>query len=111
MSKSETKRKPVWRVNTGNGVPSDLGGEVLYMDGLVLVATECTRTEAAMWAIFEGSNASLAAYETTRTREAKYEKVECGYCEGDGVLYHEEESNNNLKCYCCNGKGYRLEAL
>ena len=103
--------KPVWRVNTGNGVPSDLGNLIVYGDGVIVPNDRDYSSNIFLWEPNDFKCCNIAIYQTTRTRKAKYEKVECGYCKGAGVLYHEEESNDNLKCYCCNGKGYRLEAL
>lgn len=101
MNKREAKRKPVWKVNTGNGVPSDLGGVVVDFSGAIYDSlSHDTLTDKKYWNWYYSVRPVISAYQTTRTREAKYEKVECGYCKASGVLYHEEESNNNLKCYC-----------
>lgn len=68
--------KPVWRMNTGNGVPSDLGSFVLYEK-----ATKADKVEGYhfnhddKWLI--KNYMDIYAYKTTRTKPAKYRGVKC----------------------------------
>ena len=65
------RMKPVWRLNTGKGVPSDYEKEV-YPKCVI----ECCGILALgrldfLWSLSR-INLSVYAYETTRTKEAKY---------------------------------------
>lgn len=66
---SDKQEKPVWRLNTGNGVPSDFFRSVILCDGGVM--DWCQSFSSKEFAIIKGS-LNIAAYETNRTRKAKY---------------------------------------
>lgn len=107
--------KPVWRVNTGQGVPSDLGDFSMYRDLNILGTSGLDRKIDRVW-FTRGNDLDIIAYQTTRTRKAKYERVGCTECEGKGretvydIEVHVEYRTRN-KCPHCNGKGYTLEAI
>jgi hypothetical protein len=66
--------KPVWRMNTGNGVPSDLDiyGEVAIVSGKIRPVRNRKGfgdTEPSRWELMRSSD--IYAYQTTRTRQAK----------------------------------------
>lgn len=103
-----SKQKPVWRMNTGRGVPSDLGGRILYSNGLEVWTKSGHWYCPDSWGLFSGVH--IHAYQTTRTKAAKHERMECGVCDGDG-FYLGENSRVERTCKTCNGKGYRLEAI
>lgn len=68
-----TAMKPIWRMNTGNGVPSDYSFvNVLYQEGELYSDYDRIRqvTKPCDWVIEEG-HYNIIAYQTTRTREAK----------------------------------------
>ena len=65
------KLKPVWRMNTGNGVPSDLDEMFCYLDKMI---------ERNHHSLFYGcddtfsineTESDIYAYQTTRVKEAK----------------------------------------
>lgn len=76
--------KPVWRMNTGSGVPGDYSFlNLLFQEGELYSDWDRTRQmhEPEDWVIKDGHNNIIAyAYQTKRTKPAKYEKVECGNC-------------------------------
>lgn len=103
MSNQEQKRKPVWRVPNYDGcVPSDLGP-------LVLVDKDIISSElflrGSQWFKLDFI-LDVLAYQTTRTKAAKCERVECWeyLCVG-GYL----DVSRTVKCPRCNGKSYTLE--
>ncbi len=112
-------QKPVWRMNTGNGVPSDLGDEALFTD-ISTCKTEVSMIEGyisyirrhnEVWDIYE--IAPITAYQTTRTKKTKYEQVECFKCNDSrfkGLVFCGGYFEYR-KCPNCNGKGYRLERI
>lgn len=46
-----------------------------------------------------------SVFKTTRTKVAKYERVDCGLCDCTGMATILDRCND------CNGKGYTLEAI
>ncbi len=81
-------QKPVWRMGNGFGVSDALDNALFY-------------------------HGNIVAYQTTRTKPAKYERVECFKCNNSrfkGLVfcggYFEYK-----KCPHCKGKGYRLERI
>lgn len=107
----QRQHKPVWRVNTVDGVPSDFGDVVLTDDGLVSSYSSSVsfigfrRVEYGDY---------VEAYQTSRTKAAKYENVECKSCFGEGCqLGSDIESGGIVRCGAtcpyCNGKGHTLE--
>lgn len=99
--------KPVWRVNSGNGVPSDLGKKVMFTDGVLSEPWDSDFTDNRQWKLTDNNPANYSAYQTTRTKAAKYKRVECREC-WDGWYY---EDGMEKPCYRCNEKGYTLEAI
>jgi len=126
--------KPVWRINTGNGVPSDAASnpKVLFLCGWL--SRGITPAEDWDW-LGSGSATSIKAYETNRTKPAKYDRVVCGACCGLGdVIFYELKLDAKLpvvisevdmkplrykdyqtetirKCPHCNGTGYIMDRL
>lgn len=103
--------KQVWRMNSGAGVPSDAKrfGEVVFYGGEHDKLD--SEPEEYYWHIDE-CEPDIIAYETNRTREAKYERVECDVCFGRGDLELHSVLNTSADvCRKCNGKGYRLEMV
>lgn len=97
--------KPVWRLNTGRGVPSDRAGEsaVLYARG-VLSETGYNNYN---WSLVDEDCYPIVAYQTTRTRRAKYEKCHC--CNGEGFFRGFLFIDGLLeRCAYCNGSGRGL---
>lgn len=108
-----SKQKPVWRMNTGRGVPSDLGSDFIFGDG-----EPKGRSPLAVSCVWDlkGDMMDIIAYQTTRTKAPKFERVECDCCLCTGnELGIEVESGGIIqygtKCPHCNGKSYRLEAV
>jgi len=63
--------KPVWRMNAGRGVPDDVlkRPKVLFFNG----ALSSGATVASDWNwLFLKGRMSIYAYQTNRTKEAKY---------------------------------------
>jgi hypothetical protein len=103
--------KPVWRLNTGNGVPSDLDmcGEVSIVSGKIRPVRNRKGfgdTEPSRWELMGSSD--IYAYRTTRTREAKYEMIDCDCCSG-GYL-QSTKGDRFLECWDCRGFGVTREA-
>lgn len=97
--------KQVWRVNAGQGVPSDLGDGLLFGDGQLGALTGDFENNRNLWifaAAVSHENLDITAYQTNRTRKAKYERVECMHCDGHRDIV------GVSKCARCNGKGWRL---
>jgi hypothetical protein len=107
--------KPVWRMNTGNGVPSDLGDYFIFKSGDIREINKNNRARLSSLSMFVNAGCALdiVAYQTTRTREAKYERVRCKCCGGIGVLPEPIKTGDftSIFCYTCNGKGHTLEAM
>lgn len=107
------KQKPVWRMNTGRGVPSDLQSYLIDKSGIKYFAYGEFRDDDNLWTLeTEFCGSDVAAYKTTRTKAAKYGRMECG-CK-DGVFYMPSIEGGYYEphpCDKCNGKGYRLEAV
>lgn len=109
------KQKPVWRMNTGCGVPSDVTRrpKVLFSGGILGGFASASHLE---WSNPDIINNIVVAYQTNRTKAAKYELVDCEECLGgyegsfdpSGAMGYMQSTN---KCKNCNGKGYRLEAV
>lgn len=110
-----SNQKPVWRMNSGAGVPSDLGGFVLYEGAAKSEKVQGYHfNHNDKWLI--KNYMDIAAYQTTRTKAARYERVECAYCCGTG---HDGWLDTAVDkfieyidiCQHCNGKGYTLEKI
>lgn len=105
-----TKLKPVWRMNRGEGVPSDLGGSSMYFDGEVLDVYPFDRDNSMIWDIIDRDSNEMCAYQTTRTRAAKFERVKCDDCHGYGEVIHEYRGPTRYHqftetCNKCSGTG------
>ena len=103
--------KPVWRINTGNGVPSDFKSGFLYMDGSLFFCNDvATMPEIYFSLEADYSESDVSAYETNRTKAAKFERVECEYCKGCGFVQNHlcvlELLFEHKKCLKCQGRGY-----
>lgn len=61
--------KPVWRLNKGEGVPSDLGAYVVYVGDNGKLPTVKNESDY-LWLLGKHPN-EIYAYQTTRTRKAK----------------------------------------
>lgn len=99
--------KPVWRVNTGNGVPSDFdGGSIVYMDGCLI--TSFGNSKDPEYFVLTGNDCNIAAYQTNRTKEAKYEKDACDECLGSGNEINWDDENclpiDETTCQSCEGR-------
>lgn len=96
-------QKPVWRMNTGNGVPSDtkIHPVILFRDGKVTYSVSV----AGKWVwTLRGKSDDIAAYQTNRTKAANFERVMCESCTGTG---------SNIFCDCnkCNGTGRMVRRI
>lgn len=98
---SSIKRKPVWRVSTGNPPPKN---DSLYPYNIICANGNTSKASMCVDFSFQDQPDDVVAYQTTRTREAKYKKVECLECD-----YFKDW----LDCDCqhCNGKGYILKEI
>jgi hypothetical protein len=62
--------KPVWRLNTGKGVPSAFGGKTYVPDSLLSIRERSDyKYKDRLWV--KTGVYDIYAYQTTRTREAK----------------------------------------
>lgn len=103
---NDQKLKPVWRMNTGNRVPvsfQDCSEVILTKDknSVCRLSNMVKRTDPQGNAYLEVGqywSEKAYAYQTTRTKAAKYERVMCKSCVGTG---------SNIFCDCskCNGTG------
>jgi hypothetical protein len=103
------KEKPVWRINTGAGVPSDLGDEVVLKSG------KHRKTRDHNFGVGDlrdgrwdktGIGSDIYAYQTTRTKAAKYHRVQCDWC----VSGYELTGISTCDvCRKCNGHGFYWE--
>lgn len=101
-------QKTVWRVNKGGGVPIDFKAGVFMFDG-VKRFSKIYAIDDVLWTIeSEPSSYCIYAYETNRTREAKYTRVECEYCESKGLIFIEYLYST---CTNCHMRGYIWEAI
>ena len=107
---SDKVMKEVWRVNNNNGVPSDLGGFVFYLDGWKGWPLESAIKFDDCWRVDGKASREIYAYQTNRTREAKYELVDCDKCYGTGD-YKSSDGRKSYRCPSCNGKGHTLEPI
>lgn len=102
-----TKQKPVWRMNTGNGVPSDYaGGKIFHSFSGLMKGGQAFFYHSYLRDI-DMDGRDVIAYQTNRTKAAKYERVDCDCDEGTIHL----KGGYHTKCGLCNGKGYTLEAI
>lgn len=99
--------KPVWRVNSGAGVPSDLGDMIMFANGALSKPWFADFIADGQW-FLTGKPSDYAAYQTNRTRKAKYERVECGECDYTGVICN---YSDEVECPYCYGKGYILKPI
>lgn len=101
--------KTVWRMNGGRGVPSDLGSEVLHEKYGFIRGN--INTHPAAWHLKKDGR-NITAYQTTRTSEAKYDRVECENCYGRGDMELHSMLNTGADiCKDCYGKGWKLERV
>lgn len=63
--------KPVWRLNTDNGVPIDLGFKMVTKTLRNGHASEAHKNDNGFWSLDRPDQLAIYAYQTTRTREAK----------------------------------------
>lgn len=101
--------KPVWRMNTGDVVPSDLGDKILFTDLTVRSGIPKSWMEFFYWELspYE-TDLRFYAYETNRTKAAKYERVECCECKGMGASFRTIRQELT-ECRNCDGMGYTME--
>lgn len=104
MSNTNVRVKPVWRLNQGGGVPSDMKFNMLsasMRSGHLSVAHSKIDS---YWSLNELKPLRVYAYETTRTKVGKYGWVDCKVCEGTGHIWVD---------YCdnCNGQGNTRELI
>lgn len=106
MSNVNVRVKPVWRLNTGIE-PNDRkeAGWVMYKAGGIL--QEGYRYYS--WSLLDHGIAPIYAYETTRTKAAKHEKVGCFACRGIGKVLAVYESHT--ACQDCKGHGHTWESI
>lgn len=102
--------KPVWRMNSGLGVPSDshTSLEVLFDNGAIRHMR--MSPELYHWGL-DMPECYIAAYKTNRTRKAKYESIPCPFCVGLSALILRVNGDHVNYCPHCNGKGYRLDRV
>lgn len=81
-------KKPVWRMNTGK-VPVDLGKELIFNDMTIRggdtsrAIPKSWREDPIYWELSPyKDDLCFYAYQTTRTKAAKYELVDCEECLG-----------------------------
>lgn len=101
-------QKPVWRMNSGNPPPKDdslYPYKIACANGGISKASMCVD-----WSLQDQPD-DVVAYQTNRTRKAKYERVECDVCRGLGFSSKTPIFGLKIMCLHCNGKGYRLEAV
>lgn len=66
-------KKPVWRLNTGKGVPSDLGGQAMYFNGEISTIDIEDRLSSWLRTIESQYNSDdIYAYQTNRTKGSKH---------------------------------------
>ena len=98
-----SKQKPVWRMNAGQVVPSDLGGKFITANGYIKDIRQDNMQLLDRLGIFiiDGCALDIYAYQTNRVKAAKFEREHCWPCDGFGYLKH-----RGLDC-CpnCNGTG------
>ena len=112
-SEMHRKNKPVWRLNTGDGVPSDLKFKIISKTLRFGHASEAHKSNDDFWILNGEDELTVYAYETNRTREAKYEQVECKECINNqfkGLVYCGGYFEYR-KCPRCNGKCYTLDTI
>lgn len=67
---SEPKEKPVWKLNSGDGVPNDLGEEVFISDFVGIRGSGDLKNWDGYWSIQDDMNIDF--YQTNRTKPSKY---------------------------------------
>lgn len=109
---SDQVMKPVWRMNTGRGVPSDFGGFVMYENDGEAVKKQhlSTPSKTDHFSILRDGR-DITHYQTNRTKAAMYERKDCLVCDGKGWFKSYATDYKRGTCHCCNGKGWRLEAI
>jgi len=106
------KMKPVWRMNTGKGVPEDLGEWVVYEKNQNATPVKSVHLLPYVWhpEAFSRNKRHLRkiyAYETARTKEAKYRMTAC-----ECVLQLSKCGiSENMICLKCKGKGMVREQI
>lgn len=98
--------KPVWRVNMGIE-PKDSFG-MAFVRG----EEEPHGDEGWTWnwELEPDFDEPVIAYQTTRTKAAKYRDIECKSCEGEGRRFGEKGILEG-DCQHCSGKGHNLEKI
>jgi len=114
---SDKTMKPVWRQNIGEGVPSDFNppSKILSrrQDGICIIINAHTPAKTWAWDSFYLNSPTIAAYQTTRTKEAKCKHIDCIECTGNrfkGLVYCGGYFEYR-KCPSCNGKGYTRKLI
>jgi DnaJ-class molecular chaperone len=97
--------KPVWRMNTGNGIPSDLGCEVFISEFGVRQFTDLK--DECYW-VKKDKDINIDFYQTNQSKATKFERVECGECKGMGASFRAIRQDLT-ECRDCHGRGYTLE--
>lgn len=113
MSNTNVRVKPVWRLNQGGGVPSDLGKLNMYEDGQISGLFPTKYTNNSLWVLGGGSD--IIAYETTRTKVGKYGRVGCDSCNASGkelrFNFRGKLIETEINCTICNGHGHTGELI
>lgn len=104
--------KPVWRMNKGRGVPSDFESPSKILTrkqyGVSVITNAQTPAETWAWDSFYLRSPVISAYQTNRTKAAKFEQVECDSCD-EGTWYI--SGGYHTKCQQCNGTGRMVRRI
>ncbi len=108
-----SNQKPVWREVDG-GVPSGTK-EAVYIFNGELLEGRIRRGLVLLQGSYHAGRTQGGFYNTNRTKAAKYEKVVCNKCHGQGYFtgfnMWVHDRVDLISCNLCNCKGYQLKAI
>ena len=98
--------KTVWRLNTGKGVPDDLGSK-FFMHEIINKTSELYEAFDELWSIESQGLYNIIAYQTNRTKPAKYFSLVCEECMGYGCDIDLSDEGwppiDGTTCHSCGG--------
>ena len=110
--------KTVWRINTKHTIPNDLGDRLMIASGTVRNTRKgCLGfgdLKNHRWGIWN-HNSDIHAYQTNRTKPAKYFSSVCEECMGYGceIDWYNESCPpiDGTTCYSCEGRKRHLSKI
>jgi hypothetical protein len=100
--------KPVWRMNTGSGVPKDYNGLAYTPKGSKKMDDFPNNwSRDRLWTL-NGHREDIYAYQTNRNRQSKFHRVQCDWCVNG---YELTGISTCDVCRKCEGHGFYWERI